>query len=183
MSERRFAVVSPFLGATIRGREQSSLMQVMRHLANFSRKQTTLESLSARAFELRDEREHNTGSVVGTDPASEFGGAVAIGRSVEAGPQRVGQGVGGQFVQWQWVWRNAEAVQPVRPEGLVDQDGHRDRWYSRAEPGPGGACSGVVDHGSRPGKQPVVWQVTDDQDVVTGGARFGPAGPHAGPPP
>jgi hypothetical protein len=101
---------------------------------------------------------------------------VAIGRSVEAGPQRVGQGVGGQLVQWQWVRCNAEAVQPVRPEGLVDQDRHRDRWYSGAQPGPGGACSGVVDHGSHSRKQPVVWQVTDKQDVVTGGSEFGPAG-------
>jgi hypothetical protein len=52
-------------------------------------------------------------------------------------------------VQWHGGWRNAEAVQPVRPEGLVDQDGYRDRRYSRAQPGPGGAGSGVVDHGSR----------------------------------
>ncbi len=86
------------------------------------------------------------------DAASEFGDAVAIGRSVEAGPQRIGQGVGGQLVQWQWVRRNAEAVQPGGPEGLVDQDGHRDRRYSRAQPGAGGACSGVMDHGSRPGE-------------------------------
>src|SRR5947207_893528 len=132
--------------------------------------------MSVRVFKLRDEREDNGGAVVGADPASEFGGAVAIGRSVKAGAQCVGQGVGGQLVQWQRVRRNAEVVQPVRPEGLVDQDGHRDRWYSRAQPGPGGACSGVVDHGSRPGKQPVVWQVTDQQDVVTGGSEFGPAG-------
>src|SRR5689334_16747091 len=116
----------------------------------------TSEPLSALAFELRYEPEHSSWAVVGTDSASEVGGAVAIGLSVEAGPQRVGQGVGGQLVDWQWVRRNAEVVQPGRPEGLVDQDGHRYRWYSRTQPGPGGACSGVVDHRSHPGEQPVV---------------------------
>jgi hypothetical protein len=74
------------------------------------------------------------------------------------------------------VRRNAEAVQSGRPERLVDQDGHWDGWYSRAQPGAGGACSGVVDYGSRAGEQPVVWQVTDMQDVVTGGSEAGPAG-------
>jgi hypothetical protein len=62
--------------------------------------------------------EHSSGAVVGTDPASEFGGAVAVGRSVQAGPQRIDQGVGGQLVQWQWVRRNAEAVQPGRSVGI-----------------------------------------------------------------
>jgi hypothetical protein len=106
--------------------------------------------------------------VIGADPASEFGGAVSVGRSVEAGPQRGGQGLDGQLVQWHRVRRHAEAVQPGRPEGLVDQDGHRDRRYSGAQPGSCGARSGVVDHDSRPWEQPVVWQVADEQDVVTG---------------
>ena len=101
---------------------------------------------------------------------------MAIGRSVEAGPQRVGQGVDGQLGQGQWARRNAEAVQPGRPEGLVDQDGHWDRRYARAQPGPGGASSGVMDHGGRPGKQPLVRQVVDQQDVVTDGSELGPAG-------
>ena len=87
-------------------------------------------------------------------------------------------------MQWQRLWGDAEAVQPVRPEGLVEQDGHRDCGYSGAQPGSGGAGSGVVDHGSRPGEQPVVWQVADEQDVVTGGSESGPArlddGAHAG---
>jgi hypothetical protein len=33
-----------------------------------------------------------------------------------------------------------------------------------------------MDHGSRPGEQPVVWHVADEQDVVTGGSEPSPAG-------
>jgi hypothetical protein len=129
------------------------------------------KSLPCSACEPSNQREHGCGAVVGADAASEFGGPVAIGRLVEAGAQRVGQGVGGQLVQRQWVWRDAEPVQPRRPEGLVDQDGHGDRRYARAQPGPGGPCSGVVDHGCHAGEQPVVRQITDEQDVIAGGVR------------
>jgi hypothetical protein len=33
----------------------------------------------------------------------------------------------------------------------------------------------MVDHGGRTRKQPVVWHVADDQDVVAVGSEFGPA--------
>jgi hypothetical protein len=53
----------------------------------------------ALAVEPRDEGEHDGGAVFGADPVGELDGAVAVGRTVEAGPQRVAQGVGGQLVQ------------------------------------------------------------------------------------
>ena len=45
--------------------------------------------LSGPAFEPREEREHSSGAVVGADRAGEFGGAVKVGRPVEAGTRRV----------------------------------------------------------------------------------------------
>jgi hypothetical protein len=76
------------------------------------------------------------------------------------------------------MWRDAEPVQPVGPERLVEHDGHGNRRDARAQSCPGGTCSRVVNHGRRAGEQPVVRHVADEQDVIPGRRQSRPARLH-----
>lgn len=77
-----------------------------------------------------------------------------------------------------------EVVQPRCPERLIEEHGHGDRGDARTQSGPGGPCSRVMHHCRHAGKQPVVRQVADEQDVVADWGQPCPArldhGPHAG---
>lgn len=126
---------------------------------------------------MSDQRHSTAQAIFGPNGSTELLGLLPHCGIAHGAMDGFGQSPGCQLLQRNGIWSHAKRPDPRAPKGLVDDEGHNQRWDPGAQRFRRRAGTTMVDHSRHTRKEPGMWHGVQYKNVgrKTSGAQTAPS--------